>query len=55
MSRFYSLSKMMLVTSHRDDKAAFKARSIFQAINSLQFMHGKMRNNAFENTDTFDG
>ena len=58
MSRFYALVKMLLVTSHRDVKAAFKARWPFLAIN-LEILCNvcteKSENNAFENSDTFDG
>ena len=58
MSRFYALVKMMPVTPHRDVIAAFKARSLFLAIN-LEILCNlcteKCENNAFENSDTFDG
>ena len=48
----------MLVTSHRDVIAAFKARYLFLAA-SLEILCNlyteKCENNAFENSDTFDG
>ena len=58
MPRFYALVKMMLVTSHREVIGAFKASWLFQAIN-LEILRNlcteNPENNAFENTDTFDG
>ena len=58
MSRFYALVKMMLVTSHRDVIAAFKARRLFLAIN-LEILCNlcteKCEKNTFENSDIFDG
>ena len=59
MSRFYAYTvvKIMLVTSHRDVIAAFKARRLFLAINFeilCHFYKEKCENNAFENSDTFD-
>ena len=48
----------MLVTSHRDVIAAFKARRLFLATNLeilCNFYKEKCENNAFENSDTFDG
>ena len=48
----------MLVTSQSDVIAAFKARCLFLAIN-LEILCNlyteKCENNAFENSDTFDG
>ena len=48
----------MLVTSHRDVKAAFKARLLFLAI-TLEILCNlyteESENNAFENSHTFDG
>ena len=58
MSRFIRLVKIMLVTSHRDVIAAFKARILFLAIN-LEILCNlyieKCENNAYKNSDTFDG
>ena len=54
MSRFYALVKIMLVTSHRDVIAAFKARRLFLAIN-LEISCNLCDNNVFENSDTFHG
>ena len=51
------LVKSMLVTSHRDVIAYFKARRLFLAINLEILCNGykeKCENNAFENFDTFD-
>ena len=48
----------MLLASHRDVIAAFKARWLFQTIN-LEYLCNlrteKCENNAFENSDIFDG
>ena len=58
MSRFYVLVKIMLVTSHRDVIAAFKARWPFLAINLENLCNlctEKCENNAFGNSDTFGG
>ena len=48
----------MLVTSNRDVIAAFKASGLFLAINLeiiCNFYKEKCENNAFENSNTFDG
>ena len=49
---------LILVTSHRDVIAAFKVRWLFLGIN-LEILYNlcteKCENNAFENSDTFDG
>ena len=48
----------MQVTSHRDVIDTFKARLLFLAINLeilCIFYKEKCENNAFENSDTFDG
>ena len=48
----------MLVTSYRDVIAAFKARWLILAIHLesiCNFYKEKRKNNAFENSDTFDG
>ena len=58
MSRFYTLVKLMLVMSHRYVIAAFKARWLLLVINLEIFYNlftEKYENNAFENSDTFDG
>ena len=47
---------MMLVTSHREVIAAFKARSLFQVMILEIFCNictENLENNAFENTETF--
>ena len=52
------LVKIMLVTSHRDVIAAFKARSLFLAINLeilCNFYKENCEDNAFKNSDTLDG
>ena len=57
MSRLYAISKIMIVTSHRDVIASFKARWLFLAINLeilCNFYKEKCENNAFEKSDTFD-
>ena len=58
MSQFYALVKTMLVMSHCEVIAAFKARCLFRAIN-LEILCNlcteNCENNAFENTDTLDG
>ena len=49
---------MTLVTSYRDVIATFKGRCLFQAVNLESLCNlctEKWENNAFENTDTFDG
>ena len=58
MSRFYTLVKMMQVTSSRDVIAAFKAKWLFLAIDLeilCNLLTEKCKNNAFENSDIFDG
>ena len=58
MFRFYTLVKMMLVTSHRDVIAAFKAIVLFLAINLeilCNLFKEKCEDSASENSDTFDG
>ena len=58
MSRFYALVKMMLVTSNCGVIADFKAKWLFLAID-LEILCNlyteKYENNAFENSDPFDG
>ena len=58
MSRFYTLDKMTLVTSHHDVLSAFKASLLFQST-SLEILCNlcteKCENNAFENSNTLDG
>ena len=58
MCRFYSPVKLMLVASHGDVIAAFKAKLLFLTI-SLEILYNlcteKCENNTFENSDTFNG
>ena len=52
------LVKIMLVTSHRDVIAAFKARWLFLAITLeiiCNFYKENCENNGFENSELFDG
>ena len=58
MSRFNTLVKMTLVTSHHDVLYAFKASLLFQSTN-LEILYNlctdKCENNALENSNTLDG
>ena len=58
MSRFYGLVKIIIETSYCDVIVAFKAKLLFLAIN-LEILCNlcteNCENNAFENSDTFDG